>query len=147
MGKSAVLKDQKNRPAGYLRREKDAIICQTGLEKPAQLMLVLADGSKRVFELKEGRGEQRFSCEGADMTGGCVFCGDELLMVSDERMQQLFENRMRKGVAKPTMPEREQPALKRENKPPERHVFAQRRWPPPPCWDAAQYREGKWQEG
>ncbi|MBQ8620441.1 MAG: hypothetical protein IJ418_23440 [Clostridia bacterium] len=154
MGKSAVLKDSSNRPAGYMRAAGDCIICRVQLETPAELALVFADGSWRTYALSGGHEEQRFSDGKGEIIGCCVFAADELLLVSDESMRCVFSERIaRKRTAhadeirkRQTPAQQDERKTEQERKGNAQHVFAQRRWPPPPCWESAQYKNGSWQE-
>lgn len=155
MGKSAVLKDITNHPAGYLRMMDGAVFCRTQMERPAELALVYADGSQHVYIMEEGNFEQRFACKG-DITGCYVFRGEKLLLFSDESMRCAFEKwmgrkkacvgaaderGMQRNSVQPDVPEKEM-----EDREKKQHVFAQRRWPPPPCLCGVHYRNGCWQE-
>lgn len=155
MGKSMVLKDLSGHAAGYVRVSDREALCGVRLNGDAQLALVLADGSSQVFDLQTGAAEQRFSCERKAFTGYYVFRGKELLLISGENMRDAFarDQLLRRkeasstaarteDVRKPAQQEIEAEAPKLRRQP----DFPQRRWPPPPCWDEAQYIEGSWQE-
>ena len=156
MGKSAVLKDLSNRPAGYVLLSGGSAVCRTHLDRPAQLVLVLADGSQITHTLDGGADEQRFPCEGSAMLGCYVFRMEELLLISDEAMRCAFERQalaLRNSAQTQREGARETVRTVLQAQPPEReegrekkHAFAQRRWPPPPCWEAARYLDGRWQE-
>lgn len=154
MGKSAVLKDLFNRPAGYVRFTQERVMIRAPLDEAARMRIVFADGSCREYELSCGSDEQRFLCERKDAVGCCVFRQKELLLVSDDAMRRMFERQActpRAGEpdqkAQAQRDERTDSRMKtRETDVKKAHVFAQRRWPPPPCWETARYTAGIWQE-
>lgn len=168
VGKSVVLKDLEQRPQGYVRADCDSVICRAKIGAPAQLVLLLSDGEIRLYTI-DGTQEQRFSCDGAQMRGCFVHREEKLLLVSDDTMQGEFAQysfRMHKKAerksalqsgqqkedgqtkkqeekTKERQEEREtKPLLKRDRE----NALPQRRWPWPPCWETACYRDGCWQE-
>lgn len=149
MGKSAVLKDLSNRPAGYMRLVQERVMVRAQLKEAAQLRVVFSDGSSREYALDGGSGEQCFSCGRSDAVGGFVFRKEELLLISDEAMRSAFAREISKEKAGKAQKkqERQNMGADTRDKPKEkRPALAQRRWPPPPCWEAARYREGAWRE-
>ena len=168
MGKSVVLKDLEHRPQGYVRADCDSVICRAKLDAPAQLAVLLLNGEIRQYAI-DGPQEQQFSCDGAQLSGCFVHREETLLLVSDETMQEEFtRHRLRlhkKAETKPALRLGEQKengqTEKQEEKTKERQEewkmelssignrekeLPQRRWPPPPCWETACYRDGCWQE-
>ena len=156
MSKYAVLKDLSGRIAGYVRADETAVFCRIQLGFPAKLAAVFSDGTQADYALSESAGEQCISCDGKNMLGCYVFKEDELLLVSDETMRGVFvrralscrnseaENRIQGRVSENKEHETvESAAEAKEN---HENEFPQRRWPKPPCWDEAIYRQGRWQE-
>ena len=152
MGKSAVLKDLSNHVAGYVVLSGENVLCRVQLSVPSELAVVFSDGTSREYALSADKMEQRFPCKEKNMCGCYVFQNKELLLISDERMRSAFERHSACTEAPcKTAPDCEPvnspsiDALPEENEKSKR-AFAQRRWPPPPCWETACYRNGCWQE-
>lgn len=154
VGKSMVLRDLSGRMAGYVRGCEDGWMCRTQVDTPAQLGVVFEDGSQRVYALEGGRQEQRIDCQGCGMHGCYVFREEELLLISQERMRGMFEMHVlmrRKQTADEKKKEqksehKEIESVQKQSKGGLKRPFAQRRWPPPPCWDTARYEQGSWRE-
>ena len=156
MGKSVVLKDLTRRLAGYVYAGKSGVSCRMPLDTPAQLIVLFSDGKQKEYTVDAGGTEQHFDGECGMMSGCYVFCRDELLLFSDETMRAAFEKRRlssaseenrnhvpaqrHEGEQLKSQPEKNKGPSARES------TFPQRRWPPPPCWDTAQYRQGSWEE-
>ena len=174
MGKSVVLKDLEHCPQGYVRTDRDSVICRAKVDAPAQLSILFSDGEIRRYTI-DGRQEQRFSCDAAQMRGCFVHRDEKLLLVSDETMHREFARQtlqMKKKaqpVLQPGKPEENGQTERLEEKQQEKQEgkqeeeleerksvlplkgdremeFPQRRWPPPPCWETACYGDGRWQE-
>ena len=166
MGKSVVLKDLEHRPQGYVRADCDSVICRVKLDAPAQLAVLLISGEIRQYTIA-GSQEQRFSCDGTQLRGCFVHREGRLLLISDETMQGEFARyalrRQKEAnlILQPDQSKENRQTEKKEEKkkefPEERKIelpskediekaLLQRRWPPPPCWETACYRDGCWQE-
>lgn len=158
MGKSFVLKDASGRPGGYLMQSMREICCRA--DSPAQqAVLLFEDGTAETHALCGGQ-EARWPCGDRLLRGGFVCAEDRLLLATGEETRGAF---VRWLASKRALPEKKRPAegstpelaLKstplQENKQPIGTVqkpreWPQRRWPPPPCWPAARYVQGCWQE-
>lgn len=160
MGKSVVLKDLGHCPKGYVRQDDDSVICRVQLNIPVELAVLFCDGTIGTYAL-DGMNEQRFSCSGAQMHGCYVHRENELLLVSDDAMSREFARQMlrmqKKEEVKPAVHAEElkkeggtvQQEDRREELPEKERRkmdLPQRRWPQPPCWETACYRDGHWQE-
>jgi len=158
MGNSMVLKNLSGRPAGYVLSLGDQVICRAQLDEPARLVIVILRENPKEFELEASGREQCFACHGIQMYGCYIFRGETLLYVSDASMQAEFEkymllsgrkeNDIKENAIKAGNSQKMRNEEKQEREPRKEisHTFAQRRWPPPECWDAACYRNGCWQE-
>lgn len=156
MGKSAVLKDLTGRPSGYIRLGDGNVLLRAALNAPAQLAIVYSDGSQSEYALSGDTAEQRIACDDKTVCGCYVFQGDVLLLLSDPAMRRAFERRalMQRKRDEPDLDDQREKdnAHAEKNVPEQKEIrerdegFAQRRWPPPPCWDSARYRRGVWQE-
>ena len=162
MGKSLVLKDERNRPGGYVIATGRGAICRAQVDGPWQLMLLFAGGARKTYEMA-GNAEQELPRETGEICGACVIGGDTVLLASDERarmeaafLQMTCSQRKEKtqqtetaAPAKET--ERSDTLQDAQSKPdvrPEGEMqLPMRRWPPPPCWESAVYIRGCWQEG
>ncbi|MBR5302605.1 MAG: hypothetical protein IKU38_07200 [Clostridia bacterium] len=154
MGRSVVLKDLLNRPEGYLLVFEKEMICRVPLKEAAQMALLFSDGSKEVCALSATSQEQRMAYPAKAMRGCCIFRDRQLLYISDDEMRRIFAELIQ-PVYRHADEKRagEAPFLsEQKNTPAEETVrntktdFPQRRWPPPPCWQAARYVHGRWQE-
>ena len=150
MGRSVVLKDLSNHPAGYVLISGAEVVCRVSLEKKAKLIILFLDGSDMTYTLDKGTQEQRFACSEKAMRGCCIFQGTELLYISDEAVRSICTMRIRPERScenekriydEPNAPLKEEVAIEKAT-----YEFAQRRWPPPPCWSAACYMQGRWQD-
>ena len=165
MGKSVVLKDLEHCPQGYVRTDRDSVICRAKVDAPAQLSILFSDGEIRRYTI-DGRQEQRFSCDAAQMRGCFVHRDEKLLLVSDETMHREFARQtlqMQKKaqpVLQPGKPEgngqtermKEKQKGKQEEELEEgKSVLPlkgdrEMEFPQPPCWETACYGDGRWQE-
>lgn len=153
MKTTVVLKDMKNHPAGYVRKTEQGVACRAKIGHPAQLALVFDDGSRAVHPLGCIDAEQQFCCDGNALSGCYAFLEEELLLVSDESMHHAFERDLRasRKTAVQQLPDKQiedkAPRCKEETAKTDRQIeFPQRRWPPPPCLERAQYRGGCWRD-
>ena len=156
MGKSLVLKDERNRPSGYVIASGQEVLCRAEIDGAWQLMLLFADGTRQSHKLT-GRAEKRLPSGTGELCGGGAICEGCVLLASDEAARitcALHMNRQKTPLPRAA----EASALevsessKQDNqtqildRPGVNGVFAQRRWPPPPGWESARYLHGRWQE-
>lgn len=156
MKKSMVLKGLSGHAEGYVRMDETGMYCRVQLGEPAQIALVFQDGTQKEEGLHGIRSEQTIDCDKRDLSGCYVFRGNELLLVSDEAMRALFEKRLlsqRKETDRPSVASvwrsdshASAKVEKNHRKANEIRTFPQRRWPHPPCWESAQYDQGRWWE-
>ena len=155
MGKSMVLKDEKNRPCGYLMASGGEWICCAKQETPSQAVLFFEDGTQQSFELT-GAAEQRLPCGQKGIAGCCVVCASTVL-VSDDAARCAYERNLMRSKKQPKQEdirksetEAQTTEEKRAETGQDEYIpgseLAQRRWPPPPCWERARYQRGRWQE-
>ena len=158
MKTSMVLKDEKNRPQGYVMALRDEIVCRVQADQPMEAVLLFDDGSKETIQLAGGI-EQRVRYPGKAMTGCCVLCEERIMLASDEKARAMCclmlssqKNRQQKAAAVQNDNALNKTEVSEDIKSDdeevrkEEHTFAQLRWPPPPCWESACYRMGQWQE-
>ena len=157
MGKSMLLKDEKNRPGGYVIASGTQITWRAQTDAPAQMINYFADGTQYLCNLIGGK-EQSID-NNAEMTGCCVVCREQVILSSDEKTRSAF---LRQSTQKAHGEEQKSEKKEREEKPVSPHLCSQentqkkaaekttalpqRRWPPPPCWEDACYLNGCWQE-
>ena len=168
MGKSTVLKDGSGRAAGYVMTGEAELLCRADLDAPAMLVMIYADGSRQEYPLAACKGEQRCFFAQKAWSGCYVFRDNVLLLVSCAHMRGEFERELlrrnaihaqtdRPGAQRDaeTKPEKKSAAKtemrpetneEKQNRERTENMLPQRRWPPPPCWDGARYRDGHWQE-
>ena len=167
MRKSMVLKDDKNLPRGYVVVSNAEIVCRARTDEPSKAVLFFRDGTRQTIQLSDGK-EQRVDCAGKELAGCCVLCGGSIALASDDEVRRMYESKVltekktdricseirlntpddisksNTGIKMVCCKEKEEnKTTKYENA----EVFVQRRWPPPPCWENACYRQGMWQEG
>lgn len=166
---NAVLKDMKNRPAGYIRESDGRTVCRVSLREPAQLMLVCVDGTQMIWEMQPGDTERLFACDGIKLRYACVFRDDTLLYATDAAAKEAFretrrmlqrarvveegkeENRTRdeerqsRLEAPETDTETDMETEKEIKETRAIREWPHRRWPPPD-WTNACYLDGRWIE-
>ena len=156
MGKSYVLKDAAGRPGGYLMQLQHEICCRaSGISGKAQAVLLFTDGTQKAYPLDNGV-EMRWADDAHALCGGYICTENRLLLATDDDARQAFAmagirykpdrpphaKQEREKAAKAEEEERIHPEAGREKA----YAEPQRRWPPPPCWPQAVYRDGRWQE-
>ena len=167
MRRSMVLKDEKNRPSGYLLASNGEVVCKAKITGQARAVLFFEDGTQQSFELPD-TSEQRISCPDRQITGCCVVCGSAVLASDDVARCTYASSLMRReqitvyctdcaAEEKEAEKESEETVLKTEHREMDRKliqnednaregIWQQRRWPPPPCWEGACYQMGRWQD-
>ena len=173
MGKYLLLKDSAHTPRGYLRETKEGVACRAPLSKPSRAVLLFSGGEQAQFDLCAGGDEQMLFCDGKNMSGGYVVSTGTLLFATDDAARRAFETDLIKEKAcserissEKNSAETDMGGLhmrvheeKKRHEPEtdglktdegeakeEEKAWPDRRWPPPPCWDTAVYRQGSWRE-
>ena len=162
-----VLKDEKKRLCGYLRVHNDTVVCRAKIDGPSQIVLFFEDGTQQSLEIT-GAAEQQLPCLDKRIAGCCVICGGAVL-ASDDAAREACVMSMARSMktterheihgaheqmtthnsetSLQTVPEQAEKNDRCEsNEGQDGHLQGQRRWPPPPCWERACYRMGRWQE-
>ena len=161
MGKSFILKDRLGIAVGYFQQGIHSVRCRfSRAEEGMEIILFYADGKHRV-RLIEASGRE-MEWEEAD---GVI---DEVTIIRDgvvaaasspqarvrfEQMHFKVQTNERENYPDRQPIEKLHESLEREEEnkseekePAEKHMMPERRWPRPPCWQEAIYRQGVWTE-
>ncbi len=152
MGKSFVLRDSAGTAVGCLMQGMDALhLSFRGGRESDEIALLTGDGTwkkRRVGQQTDGGG---WLLEMCDAAGALMLRDGEIMADSGTEMRLRFVTEKRntvsvKQTARQTVQEtavkRQERAAPREND--GQAGLPERRWPPPPCFEAASYCEGKW---
>lgn len=153
MGNHAIFKDSSGRIGGYVISEGNEIVCRANLNEPAQLLMLFSDGTSAIHAIR-GNTEQRFESNGKQMIGCCVLRQEKILLLTDESLRCAVYAQLplrssghghESGRNHDADQGRNEKRLIMDSAEKQRSL-PQRRWPPPPCWHLACYRDGIWQE-
>jgi len=154
MSGSYILKDRAGKPAGYLFKGFGGLRCGfSGAEDGMVMVLFYADGSHVTRPLDTTGAEQEWEDGGNSLIGAAIVKGDALVADTGREAEEAWE-RLLKGRQKKKEKARSEEAeeqRKTEREPMEKNpagysALPQPRWPRPPCWKKAAYREGRWNE-
>lgn len=163
MGKSFVFKTPGGRLVGFLQQNQGMIRCKAEAEAGTVLTLIDETGGLRTHTLNGDGVEQAWTDEGGTLVGAYALSEERLLFDSGAKAHQAAltaltrREKQKNAVSKPDS-DREPRRVGSTAPPPsalrqEKYAdgaareWPQRRWPPPPCWQQAQYQQGKWMEG
>jgi len=166
MRRSFVFKDKMGGTAGYLTQGLDAICCRVrDVESDAVAVLMYKDGRISRKELLPHGAESRWDSTEGDLAGAVIVSGDGITADTGGQARKLYEEirrrehtesrRSREGKRTERSAEEEASRIehaaqeggtdRESGRRLEEYAFPQPRWPPPPCWNGAVYRAGRWQ--
>lgn len=163
MGKSFILKNRQGSTAGYLTEGLNAIHLRVDGVQPGQnAIFFYQDGTTSRTELEMDVREQACPHDGKALLGAVVVTEDGSVMAdSGAQMRTMYDANRRKSSRQkeesseqtalpPVFMEKQsdEQDLKREIRQEAPCTaaasFPERRWPPPPCWQGAAYKNGRW---
>ena len=159
MGKSFILKDRSGTAVGYFQQGIHSVRCRLSSEEEGTEIILFYVGGKHNSRLIEETGKEMEWKEADGIVEEVVISRDGVIIAASSPQARLQFERMYSTVQ--TNKKRDNPSvlpveethesqqIEEENKSKEtaeKNRMPERRWPRPPCWQEAVYRQGMWTE-